>query len=116
MEIESLRGCDMKGPLLATAVKHILYYCYSAYPASFYTPLSPDGVGYTHHHQYLKKKYEGVSVIGDRRVSPFSFFYFSAIFPHFIAYILDFIEDLIDMGSIFEHFSRSVKRERAGGS
>ena len=32
---------------------------------------------------------------------PSPFFYFSAIFPHFIAYHVDFIDDLIDMGSIF---------------
>ena len=27
---------------------------------SFYAPLSSAGVGYTHHHKYLNKKYEGV--------------------------------------------------------
>ena len=32
---------------------------------------------------------------------PSPFFYFFAIFPHFIAYLVDFIKDLIDMGSIF---------------
>ena len=32
---------------------------------------------------------------------PSPFFYFSAVFPHFIAYLVDFIEFLIDMGSIF---------------
>ena len=31
---------------------------------------------------------------------PSSFFYFSAVFPHFITYLVDFIEFLIDMGSI----------------
>ena len=44
------------------------------------------------------------------------FFNFSAVFPHFIAYLVDFIEDLIDMGSILLRSGRFVKRERTCGS
>ena len=47
---------------------------------------------------------------------PSPFFYFSAVFPHFIAYHVDFIDDLIDMGSIFAVFGGFVKRDRTCGS
>jgi hypothetical protein len=49
----------------------------------------------------LRKNMRGYSDVWVGGFPLLHFFTFSAVFPHFLPYLVDFIEDLIDMGSIF---------------